>query len=142
LDGRDSTYQIKFQGVICFGVMTSRHFFKTETPYFFLDSDSPFNCLKDSMKILLSCTKNFLRKMTIMFSLDSNLKFYLKCQLWNKSAINCHNIPQITKIDFICKKHVFNALLIRFFPRIKQDNSVIERIFPFFYIVIKQDNKF
>jgi hypothetical protein len=33
-----------------------------ETPYFFLDSDSPFNCLNDSIKILLYYIRKFLRK--------------------------------------------------------------------------------
>jgi hypothetical protein len=33
-----------------------------ETHYFFLDSDSPFNCLNANIKILLSYIKKFLRK--------------------------------------------------------------------------------
>jgi hypothetical protein len=33
-----------------------------ETPCFFLDSDSPFNCVNDSIKILLSYIRTFLRK--------------------------------------------------------------------------------
>jgi hypothetical protein len=33
-----------------------------ETPYFFLDSDSPFNCLSASIKILLRYIKKILRK--------------------------------------------------------------------------------
>jgi hypothetical protein len=37
-------------------------FFLMKTPYFFLDSDSPFNCLNDSVKILLSYIRKFLRK--------------------------------------------------------------------------------
>jgi hypothetical protein len=37
-------YQIKFQAVICFRVMTSSiFFFKWKPPIFFLDSDSPLN---------------------------------------------------------------------------------------------------
>jgi hypothetical protein len=34
-----------------------------ETPYFvFFDFDNPFNCLNDSIKILLSYIRKFLRK--------------------------------------------------------------------------------
>jgi hypothetical protein len=33
-----------------------------ETPIFFLDSDSPFNCLNDSIKILLSYEEIFEKK--------------------------------------------------------------------------------
>jgi hypothetical protein len=36
-----------------------------ETPYFFLDSDSPLNCLNASIKILLPYIKKFLRKKII-----------------------------------------------------------------------------
>jgi hypothetical protein len=38
------------------------NFFKWKPPIFFLDSDSPFNCLNDSIKILLSYIKKFLKK--------------------------------------------------------------------------------
>jgi hypothetical protein len=37
-------------------------FFKWKPPIFFLDSDSPFNYLNDSVKILLSYIRKFLRK--------------------------------------------------------------------------------
>jgi hypothetical protein len=37
-------------------------FFKWKPPIFFLDSDSPFNCLNASIKILLSYIRKFLRK--------------------------------------------------------------------------------
>jgi hypothetical protein len=37
-------------------------FFKWKPPSFFLNSDSPFNCLNDSIKILLSYIRKFLRK--------------------------------------------------------------------------------
>jgi hypothetical protein len=40
-------------------------FFKWKPPIFFLDSDSPFNCLNDSVKILLSYIRKFLRKKII-----------------------------------------------------------------------------
>jgi hypothetical protein len=56
-------YQIKFQVVICFRVMTSSILFLNGNPlFFFLDYDSPFNCLNDSIKILLSYIRKFLRK--------------------------------------------------------------------------------
>jgi hypothetical protein len=37
-------------------------FFKWKPPIFFLDSDSPFNCLNASLKILLPYIRTFLRK--------------------------------------------------------------------------------
>jgi hypothetical protein len=40
-------------------------FFKWKSPTFFLDSDSPFNCLNGSVKILLSYIRKFLRKKII-----------------------------------------------------------------------------
>jgi hypothetical protein len=40
-------------------------FFKWKPPIFFLDSDSPFNCLNDSIKILLPYITKFLRKKKI-----------------------------------------------------------------------------
>jgi hypothetical protein len=36
--------------------------FKWKPSIFFLDSDSPFNCLNESIKILLSYIRKFLRK--------------------------------------------------------------------------------
>jgi hypothetical protein len=37
-------------------------FFKWKSPTFFLDSDSPFNCLNASIKILLPYIKKFCEK--------------------------------------------------------------------------------
>jgi hypothetical protein len=37
-------------------------FFKWKPPIFFLDSDSPFNCLNDTVKNLLCYIRKFLRK--------------------------------------------------------------------------------
>jgi hypothetical protein len=46
--------------------MTSSIVFLNRKPlFFFLDSDSPFNCLNDSIKILLSYIRKFLRKKNI-----------------------------------------------------------------------------
>jgi hypothetical protein len=46
--------------------MTSSIVFLNGNPlFFFLDSDSPFNCLNDSVKILLSYIRKFLRKKII-----------------------------------------------------------------------------
>jgi hypothetical protein len=43
--------------------MTSSILFLNGNPlFFFLDSDSPFNCLNASIKILLSYIRKFLRK--------------------------------------------------------------------------------
>jgi hypothetical protein len=42
--------------------MSSIAFLNGNPPFFFLDSDSPFNCLNDSIKILLSYIRKFLRK--------------------------------------------------------------------------------
>jgi hypothetical protein len=44
-------------------MMTSSLVFLNGNPlFFFLDSDSPFNCLNESIKILLSYIRKFLRK--------------------------------------------------------------------------------
>jgi hypothetical protein len=40
-------------------------FFKWKPPIYFLDSDSPFNCLNASIKILLPYIRKFLRKKII-----------------------------------------------------------------------------
>jgi hypothetical protein len=40
-------------------------FFKWKPPIFFLDSNSPFNCLNPSIKILLPYIRKFLRKKII-----------------------------------------------------------------------------
>jgi hypothetical protein len=46
--------------------MTSSIVFLNGNPlFFFLDSDSPFNCLNVSIKILLPYIRNFLRKKII-----------------------------------------------------------------------------
>jgi hypothetical protein len=55
-------YEIKFQAAICFRVMTTSIFFLNGNPPYFLDSNSPFNCLNDSIKILLVYIRKFLRK--------------------------------------------------------------------------------
>jgi hypothetical protein len=55
-------------------------FFKWKPPFFFLDSDSPFNCLNASMKILLPYIRKFLRKKKF-----GKIKFYNE----EKQVKNC-----------------------------------------------------
>jgi hypothetical protein len=57
-------------------------FFKRKLPIFFLDSDSPFNCLNASMKILLPYIRKFLRKKKNKFG---KIKFYNE----QKQVKNC-----------------------------------------------------
>jgi hypothetical protein len=52
--------------------MTSSLVFLNRTPYFFIDSDSPFNCLNYGIKILLSYIRKFLRKKKICKKLIYN----------------------------------------------------------------------
>jgi hypothetical protein len=56
-------------------------FFKWKPPIFFLDSDSPFNCLNASIKILLSYIRKFLRKKIMNLE---KLNF-----ITNKNKSNC-----------------------------------------------------
>jgi hypothetical protein len=56
-------------------------FFKWKPPIFFLDSDSPFNCLNASMKILLPYIRKFLRKKNKF----GKIKFYNE----QKQVKNC-----------------------------------------------------
>jgi hypothetical protein len=55
-------------------------FFIWKPPIFFLDSDSPFNCLNVSIKILLPYIRKFLRKKNYKFGKN---KFY------NEQVKNC-----------------------------------------------------
>jgi hypothetical protein len=48
-----------------------------ETPSFFVDSDNPYNCLNDSIKILLSYIRKFLKKKKIKLE---KINF-----IWNKN---------------------------------------------------------
>jgi hypothetical protein len=62
-------------------------FFKWKPPIFFLDSDSPFNCLNASIEILLPYIRKFLRKKIIIINYNEQkqvkncVRTYLK--LWN-----------------------------------------------------------
>jgi hypothetical protein len=57
-------------------------FFKWKPPIFFLDSDSPFNCLNASIKFLLPYIRKFLRKKKYKFRKN---KFYNE----QKQVKNC-----------------------------------------------------
>jgi hypothetical protein len=57
-------------------------FFKWKPPIFFLDSDSPFNCLNASIKFLLLYIRKFLRKKKYKFRKN---KFYNE----QKQVKNC-----------------------------------------------------
>jgi hypothetical protein len=59
-----------------------------ETPYFFLDSDSPFNFLNDSIKMLLSYIRKFLRNQVGKSNSQmvlSSVNFIRMCYLFYKT---------------------------------------------------------
>jgi hypothetical protein len=58
-------------------------FFKWKPPIFFIDSDNPYNCLNDSIKILLSYIRKFLRKKNNKVGKN---KFYMEQKQVNKSS--------------------------------------------------------
>jgi hypothetical protein len=92
-------YQRKFQAVICFRIiMSSIVFFKWKPPIFFLDSDSPFNCLNDSIKILLSYIRKFLRK-KILKLVKIN---FITNKNKSKNQVGKSNSQMLLSISFVC----------------------------------------
>jgi hypothetical protein len=70
-----------------------------ETPYFFFfDSDIPFNCLNDSIKILLSYIRKFLRKKIIKLE---KLNF-IKNKNKSKNQVGKSNSQMLLSISFVC----------------------------------------
>jgi hypothetical protein len=92
-------YQRKFQAVICFRVITSLIvFFKWKPPIFFLDSDSPFNCLNDSIKILLSYIRKFLRKKILNLEKIN----FITNKNKSKNQVGKSNSQMLLSISFVC----------------------------------------
>jgi hypothetical protein len=54
-------------------------FFKWKPPIFFLDSDSPFYCLNDSIRIFLSYIRKFLRKNFFITNKNKSINQTVKC---------------------------------------------------------------
>jgi hypothetical protein len=66
--------------------------------FFFLDSDIPFNCLNDSIKILLSYIRKFLRKKKIKLE---KLNF-IKNKNKSKNQVGKSNSQMLLSISFVC----------------------------------------
>jgi hypothetical protein len=67
-----------------------------ETPYFFLDSDSPFNCLNDSVKILLH--KEIFEKKKIKLEKINFITNKNKSQ----NQVGKSNSQMLLSISFVC----------------------------------------
>jgi hypothetical protein len=73
-------------------------FFKWKPPIFFLDSDSPFNCLNDSIKILLSYIRKFLRKKIIKLEKIN----FITNKNKSKNQVGQSNSQMLLSISFVC----------------------------------------
>jgi hypothetical protein len=67
-----------------------------ETPYFFLDSNSPFNCLNDSIKILLSYIRKFLRKKKKLEKIN-----FITNKNKSKNQVGKSNSQMLLSISFV-----------------------------------------
>jgi hypothetical protein len=76
--------------------MTSSILFGNTT--FFVDSDIPFNCLNDSIKILLSYIRKLLRKKIIELE---KLNF-IKNKNKSKNQVGKSNSQMLLSISFVC----------------------------------------
>jgi hypothetical protein len=68
------------------------------TPYFFLDSDSPFNCLNDSIKVLLSYIRKFLRKKILKLEKIN----FITNKNKSKNQVGKSNSQMLLSISFVC----------------------------------------
>jgi hypothetical protein len=73
-------------------------FFKLKPPIFFLDSDSPFNCLNDSIKILLSYMRKLLRKKIIKLEKIN----FITNKNRSKNQVGKSNSQMLMSISFVC----------------------------------------
>jgi hypothetical protein len=79
--------------------MTSSIVFLNRNPIFFvLDSDSPFNCLNDNIKILLSYIRKFLRKKKIKLE---KINFIMNKNK-SKNQVGKSNNQLLLSISFVC----------------------------------------
>jgi hypothetical protein len=60
-----------------------------ETLYFFLDSDSPFNCLNASIKILLPYIRKFLRRKIIKLEQKQDPTIIDQSILFREVVVGC-----------------------------------------------------
>jgi hypothetical protein len=72
-------------------------FFKCKPPIFFLDSDSPFNCLNDSVKILLSYIRKFFRKKIIKLEKIN----FITNKNKSKNQVGKSNSQMLLSISFV-----------------------------------------
>jgi hypothetical protein len=73
-------------------------FFKWKPPIFFLNSDSPFNCLNDSVKILLSYIRKFLKKKIIKLEKIN----FITNKNNSKNEVGKSNSQMLLSISFLC----------------------------------------
>jgi hypothetical protein len=65
--------------------------------FFFLDSDSPFNCLNDSIKILLSYIRKFLRKKKKFGKIN-----FITNKNKSQNQVGKSNSQMLLSISFVC----------------------------------------
>jgi hypothetical protein len=82
---------------------SSKLFLKWKLPIFFLDSDSPFNCLNDSIKILLPNIRKFLRKKIIKLE---KINFIMNKNK-SKNQVGKSNSQMLVSISFVCVIYLF-----------------------------------
>jgi hypothetical protein len=73
-------------------------FIKWKPPIFFLDSDSPFNFLNDSVKILLSYIRKLLKKKKI----KSEKINFITNENKSKNQVGKSNSQMLLSISFVC----------------------------------------
>jgi hypothetical protein len=77
--------------------------FLNGNPYFFLDSDSPFNCLNDCVKILLSYIRKFLKKKK---NNNNNNKLekinFITNKNKSKNQVGKSNSQMLLPVSFVC----------------------------------------
>jgi hypothetical protein len=73
-------------------------FFKWKYPIVFLDSDSPFNCLNDSIIILLPYIRKFLRKKIIKLGKIN----FITNKNKSKNQVGKSNSQMLLSISFVC----------------------------------------
>jgi hypothetical protein len=78
--------------------MTSSILFFNGNPLFFFYSDNPFNCLNDSIKMLLSYIRKFLRKKIIKLEKIN----FITNKNKSKNQVGKSNSQMLLSISFVC----------------------------------------
>jgi hypothetical protein len=73
-------------------------FLKWKPPISFLDSDSPFNCVNDSIQILLSYMRKFLRKKIIKLEKIN----FITNKNKSKNQVGKSNSQMLLSLSFVC----------------------------------------